>query len=274
MGGCLQRLEPLRVPSVVMTALLVVLTAVVAIAAAARSTWSPCGLSMLSTITPLGERGRQRRYGASAAWFVAGAVLGGATLAVGAAALAAGVAAIALDGTVRVGLFAVLAAVTVASDLHLGGFRLPSHTRQVNEAWLDEYRSWVYAGGFGWQIGVGLATYVTTSAVYLMLAGAVLTASPMGAFLVVTGFGLLRGLALLLGRRLTTPDALLALHRRLEELLPAAQRAVVAVQAAALAVAAGAAWGPAPAVAFGAAGALAAIARRPRPATRPVARLA
>ena len=35
----------------------------------------------------------------------------------------------------------------------VGGFRLPSHTRQVNEAWLDEYRGWVYGGGFGWQIG-------------------------------------------------------------------------------------------------------------------------
>ncbi len=45
---------------------------VVAVAAAGRSTWSPCGLSMLSTITPLGERARGHRWGATAAWFVAG----------------------------------------------------------------------------------------------------------------------------------------------------------------------------------------------------------
>jgi hypothetical protein len=251
-----------------MTPLLVVLASAVAIAAAVRSTWSPCGLSMLSTITPMGEQGRGHRFASSAAWFVTGAVVGGATLGMGAAALAAMVAAADLSGDARIGAAAVLAAVTIASDLAVGGFRLPSHTRQVNEGWLGQYRRWVYAGGFGWQIGVGLATYVTTAAVYLMLALAALTASPLAAFAVVTGFGLVRGLAVLLGRRLTTTDRMLALHRRLEELLPAAQRAIVLVQAAVLAVAAGAAWGPAPAVVFAAAGVAVTIARRPRPATR------
>jgi hypothetical protein len=251
-----------------MTPLLVVLASAVAIAAAARSTWSPCGLSMLSTITPMGEQGRGHRFAGSAAWFVAGAVLGGATLGAGAAGLAAGVAATDLSGDARVGMAAVLAAVTIASDLAVGGFRLPSHTRQVNEGWLGQYRRWVYAGGFGWQIGVGLATYVTTAAVYLLLALAALTASPLAAFSVVTGFGLVRGLAVLLGRGLTTPERMLALHRRLEELLPSAQRAIVLVQAAVLAVAAGAAWGPAPAAVLAAVGLTAVVARRPRPATR------
>jgi hypothetical protein len=251
-----------------MTPLLVVLASAVAVAAAVRSTWSPCGLSMLSTITPMGEQGRGHRFAGSAAWFVAGAVLGGATLGAGAAALAAAVAAADLSGDGRVGAAAVLAAVTIASDLAVGGFRLPSHTRQVNEGWLGQYRRWVYAGGFGWQIGVGLATYVTTAAVYLMLALAALTASPVAAFSVVTGFGLVRGLAVLLGRSLTTTERMLALHRRLEELLPSAQRAIVLVQAAVLAVAAGAAWGPAPAVVLAAAGLAVTIARQPRPATR------
>ncbi|MGH9274285.1 MAG: hypothetical protein ACRDZU_06535, partial [Acidimicrobiales bacterium] len=230
-----------------MTLLLVSLASTVAVAAAMRSTWSPCGLSMLSTITPMGERGRGHRYTSTAAWFVTGAVLGGATLGAGAALLAAGAAALDLSGEARVGLAAVLAAVTIASDLAVGGLRLPSHTRQVNEGWLGQYRSWVYGGGFGWQIGVGLATYVTTAAVYLMVALAALTASPLAAFAVITGFGLVRGLAVFLGRGLTTPPQMLALHRRLEELLPMAQRAIVLVQAAVLAVAAGAAWGPAPA---------------------------
>ena len=57
--------------------LAVLVAAVVPVAAAVRSTWSPCGLSMLSTITPMGERGRGHRYRATAAWFVVGAVLGG-----------------------------------------------------------------------------------------------------------------------------------------------------------------------------------------------------
>lgn len=252
-----------------MTALLVALAAAVAVASAVRSTWSPCGLSMLSTITPIGERGRNHRYYGTAVWFVAGATLGGATLALGAAALAAGVAALDLSSTVLLGAAAVAAAVTLASDLQLGGFRLPSHTRQVNESWLDQFRAWVYGGGFGWQIGVGLATYVTTSAVYLMVVLAALTASPVAAFAVVTAFGFVRGLAVLAGRSLTTPDRLIALHRRLEELLPAAQRGVVLVQAVVLAVAAGAAWGLAPAAVLAIAGLAATIARRPRPATRP-----
>jgi MFS family permease len=256
-------------PSIPMTPLLIVLASVIAVAAAIRSTWSPCGLSMLSTITPIAERGRSNRYASTAAWFILGAVLGGATLAVGAALLAAAVAALELSDHVAVGAVAALAALTMASDLQLGGLRLPSHTRQVNETWLDQFRSWVYGGGFGWQIGVGLATYVTTSAVYLMLAVAALTASPLAAFAIVTGFGLVRGLAVLLGRGLTTPARLMALHRRLDELLPTAQRAVVLVQAAVLGVAAAAAWGRVAGGVLGLAAVAAAVGRRPRPATRP-----
>ena len=252
-----------------MTALLVILASMMAVAAAIRSTWSPCGLSMLSTLTPIGERGRNQRYASTATWFVLGAVLGGATLGVGAALLAVGVDSADLSGEARVGLAAVLAAVTVTSDLQLGGFRLWSHTRQVNESWLDQYRSWVYGGGFGWQIGVGLATYVTTAAVYLMLALAALTASPVAALAVATGFGLVRGLAVLLGRNLTTPERLMALHRRLAALLPSAQRGVVLVQTAVLAVAVAVAVGLGPSVVVGAALVAVALVRRPRPATRP-----
>src|SRR3546814_12801208 len=100
---------------------------------------------MLSTITPIGEQGRNQRWARSASWFVLGATLGGATLGLGAAGLAAGVAALDLSGEALVGIAAVLAAVSLASDLNLGGFRLPSHIRQVNERWLEQYRPWVYS---------------------------------------------------------------------------------------------------------------------------------
>ena len=63
-----------------MTALIAVLAVLVAGAAAARSTWSPCGLSMLSTITPVTERAKGNSYRTTASWFVVGAVAGGATL--------------------------------------------------------------------------------------------------------------------------------------------------------------------------------------------------
>jgi hypothetical protein len=131
------------------------------------------------------------------------------------------------------GLLALGAAlVAVASDSRLAGVVLPIHRRQVNERWLDRYRSWVYGAGFGWQIGCGLATYITSAAVYLMMVLAALTGRPVVALAVGTGFGFLRGLAVLLTRHLHEPVALLDFHRRFFELGPWADRLVVGVELA------------------------------------------
>jgi hypothetical protein len=250
---------------VAVSVLLVALAAAIAVVAAARSTWSPCGLSMLSTITPMGERARRYSYGGTAAWFVAGAVLGGAMLGLGAAALAAGVARLDLAPSTAVTIAGVLAAMTAASDAQLGGFRLPGHRRQVNEVWLDRYRSWVYGAGFGWQIGVGLATFIVTAAVYLMLAVAALTGEPGTAFLVCAGFGFLRGLAVLLSRGATTPQRLQALHRRFDELSAPSRRGTIAAQLGVAAVAGVAVGGPVAGVAVGALGVAAVGLARWRP---------
>ncbi len=133
--------------------LITIVGIVVALAAAARSTWSPCGLSMLSTITPLSESGRGHRYASTATWFVVGAVVGGTMLGCGAALLAAGVAAagppLALASVMTAGA-ALLAA---AGDAGLTAVRFPLFRRQVNEHWLDQYRAWFYGAGFGWQVG-------------------------------------------------------------------------------------------------------------------------
>lgn len=154
--------------------LLTVLAAVTAVAAAARSTWSPCGLSMLSTITPMAERSRGRRWGLTAAWFVLGATLGGATLGLLAVAGAALMGATGAGTALTLGLAATAALVTASMDLGVGT-QMPHHRRQVDEVWLDQYRSWVYGLGFGWQIGTGLATYIMTAAVYLTVVLAALT---------------------------------------------------------------------------------------------------
>jgi hypothetical protein len=131
-----------------------------------------------------------------------------------------------------VGLLAVGAAlIAAASDAGIVGLRLPIHRRQVNERWLDQYRPWVYGSGFGWQIGTGLATYITTAAVYLMIVLGALTADPVAALAVGTGFGLLRGLAVLLTRGLTDPSALRRFHRRFQLVGPWVSRVVVAVEA-------------------------------------------
>ncbi len=187
---------------------------VVAVAAAVRSTWSPCGLSMLSTITPISVRAKGHSYRATATWFVVGATAGGATL--GAVMVLLAVSAHALPASPAGLEVAALAAALVAgvSDSGVAGVRLPIHRRQVNERWLDHYRPWVYGAGFGWQIGSGVATYITTTAVYLMIVLGALTADPAVAFLLGTLFGLLRGLAVLLTRNHTSPTLLRAFHRR------------------------------------------------------------
>jgi MFS family permease len=225
------------------TTLLIGLAAVTATGAAIRSTWSPCGLSMLSTITPMAERSRNRRWGLTAAWFLLGALLGGATLGAGAALLAAGVGALdASIGTV-LGIGVVLAAIAVALDLGLLGRPMPHHRRQVDEVWLDQYRSWVYGAGFGFQIGTGLMTYIMTSAVYLTVALAALTGRPAVAFGICVLFGLVRGLAIFLGLRLTDPTSLRSFHRRFEQAGPSVRYAVIGLQMAVAIVAAGATWG-------------------------------
>jgi hypothetical protein len=213
-----------------MHALLIVAAAVVAVAAGIRSTWSPCGVSMLATVTPLAEHGRGHRYRSTAIWFIAGGTLGGATLGLAMAGLALGVRAASPSTAALAAVACVVAIVAAASDTRLGGFHLPFHSRQVNERWLDQFRPWVYGAGFGWQIGAGLATYIKTAALYLMIALAALTASPATALAVGTLFGLVRGSAVLLGRGITSPASLAAFHRRFTDAGPIALAAVVACE--------------------------------------------
>ncbi len=199
----------------------------VAAAAAVRGVWSPCGLSMISAINPFTERSRGHRYWATAVWFIAGSVVGGALLglvaALGAAAL--------MPLPVEVALIAAIACCVfaLAADSPRIAVRLPNHPRQVNEQWLARYRRWIYAAGFGLQIGCGFATYIMTAAVYLTVVLGALSGSP--AFALATGltFGLVRGLAVLLSSAARTPARLQALHCRLDVLAPWSLRAVMLV---------------------------------------------
>ena len=216
-----------------MTTVIAVCGFVVAAVAGGRSTWSPCGLSMLASITPLAEQGRGHRYRSTTAWFVLGAVAGGASLGVCLAALAAGVGAAGASATTLAVLACAASLVAAAADARVAGFRLPVHRRQVNERWLDQFRPWVYGAGFGWQIGTGLVTYIKAAAVYLMIVLAALTGDPVLALAIGTLFGLVRGLAVLLGRRITSPATLAAFHRRFTELGPVVLRIVAAVEVAA-----------------------------------------
>ncbi len=223
--------------------LIAVLAGVVAVAAAIRSTWSPCGQSMLSTITPMGEAGRGNRFRTTATWFVLGAILGGAVLGSGAAVLALAVRAIGLSETSAFALVVVLSAVAALADAQVLGFRIPYHRRQVNELWLDDYRSWVYGSGFGFQIGLGLATYIMSSAVVLLVALGALTGNPVTALAIGTLFGLVRGLGVLPGARLTTPAKLAEFHVRFDARGVQSLHLVIAVEVLAVVAASAALWG-------------------------------
>ncbi|MFO7299239.1 MAG: hypothetical protein DIU67_003480 [Actinomycetes bacterium] len=202
----------------------------VAVVAAIRGTWSPCGVSMLSSITPLTESGRGNRYWRTVAWFVLGTLIGGSALGLVAAGGAWVVARIGFSTQAALTAGLVGALVTLISDLGPGGWRLPSNPRQVNRTWLDRYRSWVYGIGFGAQLGVGVATFVMSATVYLMVVLTSLTGRPLFAFLTIVVFGFIRGLAILPGARVKTPVQLVELHQRIERYRPHSRALAVATQ--------------------------------------------
>ncbi len=228
-------------PAHLASSLLVCACAVAAVAAI-RGTWSPCGLSMISSINPMSEHARGHRYPLTAAWFITGATLGG--LALGAVATALGpIVGLLPAAPTTAGLLAVGACLlSAADDVGVLPWRLPTHPRQVNERWLTGYRRWVYALGFGAQIGVGFATYIMTAAVYLTVVLAALATAVTGVavvgLLVGAIFGLVRGSAVLLGARAADPGRLAALLERLDRAEPWSVRAAVgAALVAAFAVA-------------------------------------
>jgi hypothetical protein len=229
--------------------MLITSLALVTVVAAARGLWSPCGLSMLSALNPIAERARGHRFWVTALWYLAGAVAGGAVLGAGLAAGAALVRLAAWPAAATWGLVLTAAAVTLASDLRLGGWQLPDHPRQVDERWLTTYRRWIYAGGFGAQIGAGFATYVMTSGVYLLAALGVLTGRPSAAFAAGMLFGAVRGGSIVLAGWAQTPARLTSLMARVDGLTAASVAFACAAQ---LVVAVVAAWwlaGPAGGVA-------------------------
>ncbi|MDX6642887.1 MAG: hypothetical protein QOD76_849 [Solirubrobacteraceae bacterium] len=182
---------------------------------------------MLASITPLGERARGSRWGLTVGFFIAGSTLAGAAL----GAVAGGLGEIVWgtnDGiNLRGGLLAAALAAGLALDL---GGRLPTLRRQVNEDWLREYRGWVYGLGFGGQLGVGVATIVTTSLVYVTLLAAFLSADAGIGTAIVGLFGAARGVTLLAGARAKSPSDLTRLHALLDAWRPRVRSSALLAQ--------------------------------------------
>ena len=139
---------------------------------------------MLSSITPLGERGRHQRWGVTVSAFGFGSCVGGALL----GALCGSVGALFLALLARLSGTRVLtlsaigiaagAAIALSLDALTGRVTVPATTRQVDDQWLYRYRGWVYGGGFGLQLGAGLLTVVPAAIGYFVWILAALTGSP------------------------------------------------------------------------------------------------
>lgn len=192
---------------------------------------------MLGSITPLGERGRQARWAVTIGAYILGSAAAGAA----SGAVAGLVGGWTLGGVGWGPRLGLLAAAALAGALVESGrtpMRLPTVRRQVDDAWMYEYRGWVYGLGFGLQLGLGVVTIVTTATVYLTFLAAFLTGSAAAGAAVGLAFGAARALPALAVRAVTTPRKLGAVERRLRRLEPSARRLALGAQIALAVVAA------------------------------------
>jgi Cytochrome C biogenesis protein transmembrane region len=197
---------------------------------------------MLSSITPLGERGRNNRWWLTTTAYALGSVLGGASIgglcgAVGWLAAAPFGGTASLPAAVPLAVLAGVGVLGALADLGAGRLRVPSIQRQVNENWIGSYRGWVYGIGYGYQLGLGVVTIVTSAITWVALTAAVLTGSVLGGVIVGAAFGLARAAPLLLAARVRHPAELRALHRRNQRFAPTARGLAIGAQVAVVGVA-------------------------------------
>ena len=170
---------------------------------------------MLTSITPLGERGRGNRFWLTRTWLLVGHVVGGLALGLLMSAASFLVASIFGRPSVSTATFVIAAAAVVAVAGDVAGLTIPGR-RQVDERWLTTYRGWVYGFGFGAQLGFGLVTVVNTLLVAtVLLAGALLT--PAQAVVVGGAYGLTRGIGATVNGRVRTVNDLRRLHQRIDQ---------------------------------------------------------
>jgi hypothetical protein len=193
---------------------------------------------VLGSITPLGEWGRNQRWKVTVVFYVFGSALGGAAF--GAALGAAGEplthALRRLSATGPLVALAIAILVGLALELHLLGVRLPTIRRQVSQDWLTAYRGWIYGLGFGFQLGLGVVTIVTTSAVYTTFVACFLSGSPIAGLIIGATFGTIRAATVFSVRGITTSEQLEQVEPALSRFEPPSRYAAHLVNAALVAV--------------------------------------
>jgi hypothetical protein len=193
---------------------------------------------MLGSISPFGERARRQRWGVTFTAYLLGS--GAAGIVAGAALGALGAAVLGPTGLLGGPALAVLAGVILAGlvfDLRMFGLSLPTTHRQVNEGWLRTYRGWAYGLGFGLQLGLGMVTIVSTSAVYGTFGAALLAGSPETGALIGGTFGVVRAATLIGVARAHRADQLYRVDGRIRRWESPARRLALTLQAALVAVA-------------------------------------
>jgi hypothetical protein len=194
---------------------------------------------MLGSISPFGERTRNQRWWVTVVAYLIGSTAAG--VAFGAALGLVGSPALSWMGTAaRLAVLGAVVGIGLALDLGAFGRSLPTVHRQVNEDWLHRYRGWVYGLGFGAQLGLGVATIVTTSAVYATWSAALLSGSAAAGALIGGTFGLLRAAVLPLTVTARSPDRAYRIDGRMQHWAAPVRRTAYVLQATLLVAAAAA----------------------------------
>ncbi|HEY7135635.1 MAG TPA: hypothetical protein VIB48_11255 [Acidimicrobiia bacterium] len=192
---------------------------------------------MLASIHPLGERGRGTNWTLTVCAYLLASAFGGALLGGLAGAVGAVLGRVLPSSwTARAIAVVVLVGAAAAFDAFARERRVPGPRRQVDEDWLSRYRGVVYGAGFGFQLGLGVTTIVTTALVWVVPAAAVAIGSLTVGLALGATFGLVRALPVLAARQVDSPVALVALDttlRRLERRVRIVTPIVAATVAAA-----------------------------------------
>jgi hypothetical protein len=168
--------------------------AAVALLVGATGTFSPCGLSVIETIGPIGHTGGRRVTAAACAAFLPGAIAGG-VLTFGLLSQLGEL----LHGAGGHASYLAAAGVTlVAAVLEARGTRIvPQIRRQLPEHWRRVMPMPLAAVLYGVLLGIGFTTFVLTFGVWALAGISLALGEPELGILLGAGFGLGRALPIM-----------------------------------------------------------------------------
>src|SRR2546423_2111738 len=169
-------------------------------------------MSVLGTVTPLGERSRNGGFRRTALLYTASSTAAAAGLGALLALIARGVSRLPAGHVPALAFAAAVGAAALAIDVSKRADRLPHMRRQVNDAWLGKFRPTIYAIGFGGQLGVAFTTHLVSAAAYAGFVFAALTQAPAAGAPVRAAFGLTRGVLVYLRARAAPTTQLARVH--------------------------------------------------------------